>query len=156
MRDRSECLQPAGDPGILSGREHERRGIEFLYNIRVLGLSEICDPGANVLCVRSLGSQGTYRRTRHLLGFAVAPVALALVTFWPVRIAIEGRDLFRYGGSDTGHVFADVFYLFVAWAIVLAAIGVRTVHGWSWARSLAAAGVATAAAASIVLGSSVL
>src|SRR5438309_11394601 len=34
------------------------------------------------LCVRSLGSQGTYRRTRHLLGFAVAPVALALVTFW--------------------------------------------------------------------------
>ena len=108
------------------------------------------------LCVRSLGSQGTYRRTRHLLGFAVAPVALALVTFWPVRIAIEGRDLFRYGGSDTGHVFADVFYLFVAWAIVLAAIGVCTVHGWSWARSLAAAGVATAAAASIVLGSSVL
>ena len=73
-----------------------------------------------------------------------------------MSIAIEGRDLFRYGGSDTGHVFADVFYLFVAWTIVLAAIGVRTVHGWSWARSLAAAGVATAAAASIVLGSSVL
>lgn len=106
--------------------------------------------------VRRFGSQGSYRRTRHLLGFATAPLALALLTFWPVRIAVEGADLFRYGGSDTGHVFADAFYLFVAWTVVLVAIGVRTVHGWSWPRSLAAVGVATAASALVVLGTALL
>jgi hypothetical protein len=109
------------------------------------------------VCVRALGSQGTYRRSRHLLGFAVAPIALALLTFWPVRIAVEGRDLFRYGGADGGtHVFADLFYVFVAWAVVLTAIGVRTVHGWTWERSLAAVGSAATAAALLVLGTSIL
>ncbi len=109
------------------------------------------------VCVRALGSQGTYRRSRHLLGFAVAPIALAFLTFWPIRIAVEGRALFQYGGSDGGtHVFADLFYVFVAWAAALAAIGVRTVHGWSWARSLAAAAAATGVAALLVLGTSVL
>ncbi len=29
-------------------------------------------------CVRVLGSQGTFRRTRHLLAYALAPIALAL------------------------------------------------------------------------------
>ena len=86
--------------------------------------------------VRAFGSQGTYRRSRHLFAFAAAPLALALVTYWPIRIAVEGRDLFRYGGGDRGHVFADVFYVFVAWTVVLVLIGVRTVHGWTWPRSL--------------------
>ena len=108
------------------------------------------------LCTRALGSQGSYRRARHLLGFATAPLALALLTFWPVRIAVEGGDLFRYGGSDTGHVFADVFYVFVAWTVVLVAIGVRTVHAWSWLRSLVAVGTATAAAALVVAGTALL
>ena len=108
-------------------------------------------------CVKALGSQGTYRRSRHLLGFAVAPIALALLTFWPVRIAVEGRALFQYGGSDGGtHLFADLFYVFVAWAVVLGVIGVRTVHGWSWPRSVAAVGAATAVAALLVLGTSIL
>jgi hypothetical protein len=108
------------------------------------------------LCVRAFGSQGTYRRTRHLLGFAVAPLALALLTYWPIRIGVEGRDLFRYGGGDRSRVFADLFYVFVAWSVVLVAIGVRATHGWSRPRSLAAVAVATAAAALVVLGSSIL
>jgi hypothetical protein len=108
------------------------------------------------VCVRTLGSQGTYRRSRHLVGFALAPIALALLTFWPVRIAVEGRALFQYGGADKGHVFADLFYAFVAWTAVLAAIGVRTVHGWAWPRALVASGAAVGAAALIVLGSSIL
>jgi hypothetical protein len=108
------------------------------------------------LCTRGLGSQGSYRRARHLLGFATAPLALALLTFWPIRIAVEGRDLFRYGGSDTGHVFADVFYAFVAWTALLVAIGVHTVHGWSWPRSLVAVGLATATAALLVVGTALL
>jgi hypothetical protein len=108
------------------------------------------------VCVRWFGSQGTYRRTRHLLGFAVAPLALAMVTFWPVRIAVEGRDLFRYGGGDTGHAFADLFYAFVVWTIALVAVGVRTVHGWSWPRALAAVGAATVLSALVVVGGSLL
>jgi len=108
------------------------------------------------LVVRRFGSQGTYRRTRHLLGFALAPLALALLTYWPLRIAVEGKDLFVYGGSDNGHAFADVFYVFVAWTVVLVTIAVRTVHGWTWARSLAAVAVATAVAALVVLASAVL
>jgi hypothetical protein len=73
-------------------------------------------------------------------------VALALFIYWPIRIAIYGEDLFRFGGSDggtTGTVFAWIFYVFLVWGLVLLVIGVRTVHGWTWARSIA--GVAWAA-----------
>lgn len=109
------------------------------------------------LTLRPFGTQGSYRRTRHLVAFAAAPVALALLVFWPIRIAVVGKDLFRYGGADAGrHVFADLFYVFVAWTAVLVAVGVRTVHGWSWPRSLAAVTVATAAAALVVIGTSLL
>src|SRR5437899_1168304 len=80
----------------------------------------------------------------------------ALVVFWPIRIAIEGRDLFRYGGSDGGHVFADTFYVFVAWSIVLLAIGVRTVHGWSRGRTLAAVATTTVVSALVVFVSALL
>jgi hypothetical protein len=99
------------------------------------------------VALRRLGSQGSFRRARHLLAFATAPVALALFIYWPVRIAIYGEDLFRFDGSDsgtTGRVFAWIFYVFLVWALVLLVIGVRTVHGWTWARSIA--GVAWAAA----------
>ena len=108
-------------------------------------------------CTHALGSQGSFRRARHLFAFALAPLALALLTFWPVRILVEGKDLFRYGGSDGGgHVFADAFYVFVAWTAVLTGIGVRTIHGWSVGRAAAATGAATAAAALLVLGTALL
>lgn len=99
------------------------------------------------VALRRLGGRGSFRRARHLLAFASAPIALALFVYWPVRIAIYGEDLFRFDGSDggtTGTVFAWAFYAFLLWALVLLVIGVRTVHGWTWARSLA--GVAWAAA----------
>jgi hypothetical protein len=105
---------------------------------------------------RLFGSRGTYRRARHVLGFALAPLALALVTYWPIRIAVEGRDLFRYGGSDGGHVFADLFYVFVAWTVVLLAVGVRTVHGWSRGRTAAAIAATTLLSALVVLVSALL
>jgi hypothetical protein len=106
--------------------------------------------------LRGLGATGSYRRTRHIFAFALAPVVLSLATFWVVRIAVEGRDLFRYGGSDGGHVFANVFYVFVAWTVVLGAIGVRTVLGWNWPRTAAAVGGTTAVSLLIVLGTSLL
>ena len=106
--------------------------------------------------LRGLGATGSYRRSRHLLAFALTPIALSLVTFWVVRIAVEGRALFKYGGRDTSHVFADAFYVFVAWSVVLVGIGVRTVLGWSWPRTAGAVGGATAVAALLVAGTSLL
>jgi hypothetical protein len=140
---------PARDPAVMAIIVFFAGGMYGFAAYWLLG-------GILHLTARAFGSQGGFRRTRHLFGFALAPVALALLTFWPVRIAVEGKDLFRYGGVDTGHVFADLFYVFVAWTAVLVLVGVRTVHGWSWLRSLATAGAATAAAALLVLGTSLL
>ena len=95
-----------------------------------------------------LGSQGTYRRSRHVLAFAAVPVALSLA-FWPVKLALYGSDLFHQGGSDAGggaRVFEVLGLVFLAWSACLLVIGVRAVHGWSWAR----AGVAAAAPAAAV------
>jgi hypothetical protein len=109
--------------------------------------------------LRKLGSQGSFRRARHLLAYAAAPIALALVLYWPIRIAVYGDDLFQYGGNDSrtaGDVFAWFFYAFVAWALVLLVIGVRTVHGWTWQRSLAGVGTAVGIVGALALGVSLL
>ncbi len=97
--------------------------------------------------LHGFGSQGSYRRARHVLALASAPLALSLVTLWPVRIAVYGGDLFRSGGADSatgGHVFAWLGYAFFAWAVALLVVGVRAVHGWSWPRAAAATAVAAA------------
>jgi hypothetical protein len=107
---------------------------------------------------RRLGSLGDYRRARHTLALASAPLALALITFWPVRIAIYGRDLFRTGGDDYGRgdaVFGGIFIGFVAWSAILLVIGVRAVHGWSWPRSLGAVALAAAFPALIVAATTI-
>ena len=100
--------------------------------------------GALYLGVRGLGSQGTFRRARHVLGFAVAPLALSALLLWPLGLAIFGTDLFRRGGDDAGTA-GDLFYAatlgFSAWSVALILVGVRTVHGWTWGRSLAALGL---------------
>ena len=100
--------------------------------------------GALYLGARGLGSGGTFRRARHVLGFAVAPLALSALLLWPLGLAIFGTDLFKRGGSDDG-VGGDLFYAlalaFSLWAVALLLVGVRTVHGWSWWRSLAALGL---------------
>jgi hypothetical protein len=109
--------------------------------------------------LRRLGSEGSFRRARHVLAFAAAPVALALFLYWPIRIAVYGRELFLTGGADgssVGDVFAWGFYAFVAWALALLVVGVRTVHGWSWARSLAGVTIAAGFAASLAIVVSVL
>ena len=100
--------------------------------------------GALYLGTRGLGSQGTFRRARHVLGFAVAPLALSALVLWPLGLAVFGTDLFKRGGGDDG-VAGDLFYAAALglslWALALLLVGVRVVHGWTWWRSLAALGL---------------
>ena len=102
---------------------------------------------------RLVGSVGGFRRERQLVGFALAPLALSLLVLFPVRLALYGGDTFRDGGPDEGAGETALLALqlaFVAWSLALLAIGVRVVHGWTWLRSLAALGAATALLAAIV------
>ena len=97
--------------------------------------------------VRALGSQGSFRRARHVLAFAWVPLALSLV-LWPVKLALYGEDWFRTGGGDTGTgglVFDLLFYGFLLWAAALLVVGVRAVHGWTLARAGAACSIALSA-----------
>ena len=97
--------------------------------------------------LEGFGSQGSYRRARHLLALAAAPVALSLLLLWPIRIAVYGGDLFRSGGSDGGAggtVFAALGYLVFAWAALLLVAGIRAVHGWTWGRAALASAAAAA------------
>jgi hypothetical protein len=106
---------------------------------------------------RRLGGEGSWRRARHTLALAATPLALALVVFWPIRIAVYGEDLFRTGGDDYGRgdaVFGGVYLGFVAWAVVLLVIGVRTVHGWPWGRAAGAIALAAAFPALVALAAS--
>ena len=106
---------------------------------------------------RRLGSLGTYRRARQVLALASAPLALSLLTFWPVRLAVYGQDLFRTGGDDYGRgdaVFGGVYLGFVAWSVLLLLVGVRAVHGWTWGRAAAAVALAAAFPTLIVLATS--
>jgi hypothetical protein len=111
------------------------------------------------VALRKLGGHGSFRRSRHLLGFSAAPIALALLVYWPVRIALYGKDTFRSGGADgdtVGMALAWGFYVFVLWSLVLLVVGVRTVHGWSWGRSLVGVGFAAVIAAALAAAVSVL
>jgi hypothetical protein len=102
---------------------------------------------------RRMGGLGSYRRARHLIALSSAPLALCLFTLWPLRIAIYGQDLFRTGGTDWGpgdRIFGALLYAAFVWAALLLLVGVRTVHGWSWGRSLTAVALAAALPALIV------
>jgi hypothetical protein len=119
----------------------------------------VCWIGGGLLsrASRRLGGHGSWRRSRHVIALACVPLALSLFTFWPVRIAVYGQDLFRTGGDDYGRgdtIFGAVFIGFLAWSGVLLVIGVRAVHGWTWGRALCAIALAAAFPALIVLATS--
>ena len=105
--------------------------------------------------VKAFGSQGSYRRSRHVLAFAAVPLALSLL-LWPIKLALWGDDLFRRGGQDAGSGGALLGLLsaaFLAWAVALLVLGVRAVHGWTWGRALAAVGAAAVLPVLVVLAS---
>jgi hypothetical protein len=95
--------------------------------------------GATLLVgLKGAGSQGGYRRARHLLAFSAAPLVLGLVLVWPVRLALYGSDTFRSGGGDTGAavtVFDAILALFAAWAFGLLVYGISVVERWSVLRA---------------------
>jgi hypothetical protein len=110
--------------------------------------------GLLYIAARAFGGLGSYRRARHVVGFAAAPLALALLVLWPVGIAAFGSDLFRSGGSDgggAGRVFTLAELAVAAWAATLLVIGVRAVHGWTRARSAATVLLALAPLALLVV-----
>ena len=82
-----------------------------------------------------LGSNGSYRRARHVLAYAAAPLVLLLLFVWPVRLAVYGDDVFRSGGDDSGAgdtVFGVPSLVALgAGRSPLLVIGTRAVHGWS-------------------------
>ena len=93
------------------------------------------------------GSLGTYRRARHLVGYAAVPIMLTLPLAL-VRAGIYGEDAFMRGGADDGATASQVLDAveagLVVWALALVVVGVRVVHGWTWARSAAASGLVAA------------
>lgn len=112
--------------------------------------------GGGILSIAGdlLGSPGSYRRARHVLALSLAPLALSLVTVWPLRIAVLGSDVFRSGGRDSGAagaVFAALSLAFAGWSVALLVIGVRAVHEWNWARTLATTALAAAIPAALVV-----
>ena len=90
------------------------------------------------LGIRAAGGDGSYRRSRHILAFAAAPLALSLVLVWPVRLAVYGGDSFRAGGADegAGHwIFTGISIAFAAWAFALLVLGVSIVQRWTLGRT---------------------
>lgn len=100
------------------------------------------------LATRWLGGQGSRRRSRHLLAFALAPLALSLLVVWPLRLALYGRDVFRVSGADenaSGTMALDALQLaFVVWSAALLVVGTRALHGWGWVRAVAGVALAVA------------
>jgi hypothetical protein len=91
------------------------------------------------LGIRAAGGEGSYRRSRHVLAFAAAPLALSLVLVWPLRLAVYGGDSFRSGGADDGAgywVFTGLSIAFAAWAVALLVLGVSVVQRWTLGRAL--------------------
>ena len=102
---------------------------------------------------RLLGSLGDFRRARQTVGFALVPLAASLLVIFPLRLAIYGGDTFRAGGSDEGAGETLILGLQLAvgaWSLVLLALGVRVVHGWSWPRTLGSLVAALALLAAMV------
>ena len=89
---------------------------------------------------RLMGSLGSFRRERQLVGFALVPLAVSLLVLLPLRLAVYGGDTFHAGGADEGTgeaVLLGLQLVFVAWSLGLLLLGVRVVHGWDWLRSAA-------------------
>jgi hypothetical protein len=97
--------------------------------------------GALYLGAKGMGSEASWRIARHVVAFSAVPLALSLAVTLPLQIALFGERAFETGGPDEGALGSLVVALelvFVAWCVVLLALGVKTVYGWTWARAVGA------------------
>jgi hypothetical protein len=88
--------------------------------------------------LKGAGSRGGYRRARHVLAFAAAPLILGLLLVWPVRLAVYGSDTFRSGGSDSGAgvaLFDGLHAAFAIWSGGLLVYGISVVERWKLLRA---------------------
>ena len=111
--------------------------------------------GALYVGARGAGSSGSYRRVRHVLGYALAPVALSLLVVWPLRLAAYGGDNFRSGGADEAgagrFLFEALEAAFFVWSLALLVIGIRAVHGWPALRAVVAIALAALVTLAVAL-----
>ena len=71
-----------------------------------------------------------------------------------LELALWGDALFRRGGADAGsggRLFEAIDLALLLWSACLLLIGVRTVHGWTWGRALAATAAPAALVAALLL-----
>jgi hypothetical protein len=88
--------------------------------------------------LKGAGSRGSYRRARHVLAFAAAPLVIGLLLVWPVRLAVYGSDTFRTGGSDSGAgvaLFDGLLAALGIWATGLLVYGISVVERWKLLRA---------------------
>lgn len=104
--------------------------------------------------LRGAGSRAGYRRARHILAFAAAPMVLGLILVWPLRLLLYGRDSFRTGGDDygTGPVLFDAASgLFALWSLALLVYGIAVVERWRPLRAVVAVALAGLALIALTL-----
>lgn len=79
----------------------------------------------------------TYRRARHVVAFAAAPIALSLL-LWPFRLAIYGSDVFESRSAESAgeRAFTILAGVCVVWAFALLLYGIRTTYDWTWLRAV--------------------
>jgi Yip1 domain len=70
-------------------------------------------------------SAWTFRHARHTLAYSVAPLAASL-PIWAIGIS-----------ADRGTAFDVVRTLVICWCAALLVVGVKTLHAWTWQRTLA-------------------
>jgi hypothetical protein len=102
--------------------------------------------------LRGAGGRGSFRRARHVLAFASAPLALSLFLVWPLRLAIYGADSFRTGGNDEGAgvlAFDGLSAAFGLWSFALLVLGVSVIERWTIVRALVAVALAVLAIAAV-------
>ena len=93
------------------------------------------------LGIRGAKGEATYKQARHLLAFALVPLAVSLFVIWPIRLAVYGSDTFRTGGADEGTgnwIFTAVSLGFVVWSLLALVLGIRAFYGWTTMRSVGA------------------
>jgi hypothetical protein len=87
------------------------------------------------LGAKAVGVEAPFKIARQIVAFAALPIALSLVVIVPAIVVGYGEDWFRSGGDDTGNgrtLVTSLALVFVAWSLVLAAVGLRTTFRLPW------------------------